>query len=118
MIHFSNHAIDRYRERVKPAMQRNHVKRELKHLATLATMTEAPPDWIGNKPSEDPHRYIEITDGICFSLVKVPDGWLATTCLIRGGHINKYRKPKPRRVNDFYTSRPKRVRRNQLRRAA
>lgn len=124
MIHFSNHAIDRYRERVKPDMRRNHVKRELKHLASMATMADAAPKWLdkGDTPvsGEDSHgtRYLEVTDGICFTLTRVHDGWLATTCLIRGGHVAKYRKPKRRKVNDWATSGERRRERNRIRRAA
>lgn len=115
MIHFTNHAIDRYRERVKPWMKRNHVRRELCVLVEGLTPIGLPPLWV-DKPIRERVRYVEVTDGIAFVCMPVQDGdWLAVTCLIRAGRVE--RKPKPYRHGGF-TGRQKRIRRNEIRRAA
>jgi hypothetical protein len=82
----SDHAVDRYHERVKPALDRDAAEREL--LALLATVpaTEAKPEWLYIPEGlVNITSYCELSEGIVAPLRRhVPvRGFIACTILIR-----------------------------------
>ena len=101
MIHSSNHAVNRYWQRVKPNLPRNHVRNELKALARMGTITDAPPSWWKTDIREG-HRYVEVSDGIAFALKRTGDDYIATTCVIRAGHKALVPKSVGRKDSDTY----------------
>ena len=83
MIRPSKHAVDRYHERVKPALPVWKAKAELEAFVAQATeLAEAPPWHVDPEPGA---RHFEITDGIC----AVVRDELVTTVVVRGGHCDR-----------------------------
>lgn len=115
MIYFSNHCVNRYRERVKPGMDFDQAKQELIALVGRAEPQEDPPEW-STCYAADGNGYIDVTDGIAIACSRDARGrWIATTCLIWAGNVARIKKPKR---PDFKTVGDKRRERNRVRRAA
>lgn len=84
-IGFSRHAVERYRERIRPSLECEAVKAELSRLLATALVTRERPAWL----TEDEHgtaAYLLLADGeICLPLMRRAAGELySTTCLFRG----------------------------------
>lgn len=76
----SKHAVQRYQERVKPALPIHRAKLELEAFVEQAReLTEAPPWHLNPEPGS---RHFEIADGIC----AVVRNEVVTTVVIRGSH--------------------------------
>ena len=88
MLNVSSHAIERYRERVKPALDFDPAKLELEALLEIAGPFETePPEWMrGEQPEND--GFIELSDGI---VAAIQGGYVATI-LTRSGASSVYRQ--------------------------
>lgn len=83
MIVLSTHAVERYRDRVKPALSVADARTELQVLLEGAgPPTERPPFAAGYGQGD---AFVEVSDGICLVLVRHPDKLVAATCLVRCG---------------------------------
>jgi hypothetical protein len=85
----TNHAAERFQERVKPALGLIQARQELVALVEMtdAEIASEPPDWLrGFRPDSD--GYIELSDGV---VAGVMDGVIATI-LVRGGAPSSYRQ--------------------------
>lgn len=96
-VYFTHHALDRYIERVKPLLDREGARTELRRLVELAPApTGKPPRWAPRAlDRRNSSRFIAITDGICLALVETTSygepSLLAVTVLFRTGMANKDR---------------------------
>jgi len=85
-VQFSEHAVTRFAERVRPTLDTDHIREELSRLLSTATVSKVPPDWV--RPGSGkvtPAAYLVLGDEICLPLVvnHGADGeWTATTTLL------------------------------------
>jgi hypothetical protein len=78
------HAVERYRERVRPQLDRAQANTELKRLLPHATLLDHAPVWVLEGPtSEVGDVWLEIADGIGFPLRAHGTKLSALTCLVR-----------------------------------
>src|SRR4051812_18838316 len=79
----SDHAVDRYIERVKPTLTRREATKDLRRLArSVGSITTERPDWVGEACHVD--GWLLLGDDIALPVLKTPVGWLAKTVLARG----------------------------------
>lgn len=93
-IDLTAHAIRRFRDRVRPALDFDCAADELARLVGQAELTPLAPDW-GRGVA---HLYLVAGD-VVLTLDPAlcdPERLVATTCLVRGGH------PRRRRRRDHY----------------
>lgn len=85
-IEFSAHARQRYRERVGPEVDDARLRQHLAEIARHGELTTHPPRWFAERARAVSALYLVIGD-VMFPLVERPDGrgWLAKTCIARGG---------------------------------
>lgn len=105
----SKHAVDRYVERVKPALTPKHAHWEMARVLSHAEVVNDLPEWCGSRPEEVPTDfYLVLCGSICFP---VHEGWIKTT-LTRGSlpPLTRERRNENRRaanLHRFYESRHK-----------
>ena len=90
-LHVSDHAVERFNERVRPTLDRPAAKRELLRLVSLAERSTVPPDW--HLKEEHDADYLHLSDGIACTV----KGRSVTTVLIRGSHSDLHRAERKRR---------------------
>ena len=97
MIGLTQHAVARYRERVRPALDADQVRRELLALLELAGDPGPPPEWV--HAAADPcHAYLELADGVALGLkANGRTRWDAVTVFVRGGEAESYRRHRARK---------------------
>ncbi len=86
----TRHAIKRYIERVKPAMDAVQAREDLDRMIPMGRFIEKP-DWL-NEASDDPrpdHRFYELVEGIVLAVA--PDDSIVTV-LTQGGLSPQRRK--------------------------
>lgn len=86
-VRISDHAITRYRERCKPALDDENAGRDLGRIAALGRVLTEAPRWLVGRARQTSPLYLEVGDII---LPLVPDrggsgDWCAVTCIARGG---------------------------------
>ena len=92
----SAHAIERYRDRVKPDLTFEEANAELRRLLRHATVVSERPSWSNDKHEDA--TYAVLSDGIV--LVVLSDRYaagIAVTCLTRGGVGDEARAKRNRR---------------------
>lgn len=92
----TNHAVERYVERVKPTFDFSEARRELQRLCDLAgEPSRERPDWhfLPEHATEAAEFYLTLSDGIC-AAVKGTD---VVTVLTRGGSSPAHRANKRER---------------------
>lgn len=98
MIYLTEHAIERYHERVKPALAPEQARREAITLARRAEPTRDRPRWWYQRQGDDVlEAWAYVTEGIAFGLVKRDNGWVALTCCTAGGMSDVVREARRRR---------------------
>jgi hypothetical protein len=101
----TDHAIARYRERVKPGLSFEQAERELLHVLGFALVVEVTPAWAQGHGHDRLVGWAVLGDGIAFPLVRQPDGQVvAATCVTRGGcaedEVERRRRGKAMRRHD------------------
>jgi hypothetical protein len=69
-IRVTDHAVEQYQARVKPALDFDQARREVLALVLGAEIQAEPPPWLWPDPSNKPEGYIVVADGICFPVAK------------------------------------------------
>jgi hypothetical protein len=77
----TNHAVERYIERVKPALEFEAAMHEIRALTPSAEFSESRPAWAAATNEPDSEGYLVVCDSFAFPVV---NGHL-TTCLTRCG---------------------------------
>jgi hypothetical protein len=90
-LQITNHAADRYVERVKPLLDREGARSEILRLLPTARLIDFPA-WIDQSKHQG-ELAVELTDGI---VAVVRDRWMVTIC-IRGSMKEKTRKSRNKR---------------------
>ena len=96
-VALTDHAIARYCERVKPALDPQQAEGELLALMEQGRVISEPA-WRVDFPSTD--CYLELCDGIVLALSRERKGYIATTTLTRGGSSSSRREDRNKRKAD------------------
>lgn len=75
----SAHAVEQYRERVKPGLDLDTARGELERLRPVGEISADAPSWV-NAAKPAPY-YMLLGDAIVLPLAPDRDGWVATTCV-------------------------------------
>jgi hypothetical protein len=75
----SAHAVEQYRDRVKPGLDPDAARAELEHLRALGRVQTEPPGWVN--PARPAAYYLLLGDQIVLPLAPQADAWVATTCV-------------------------------------
>lgn len=86
----STHALDRYAQRVRPALTRDQASHDLERLiATHGHLDTQPPPWLRAAPGR---AYLHLGDDVCLPLAGAPGGWVAVTTAVRGSMPHEARQ--------------------------
>ena len=80
-VDLSDHAVEQYRERAKPALDLVAARAELQRLVFSGEIVTEPPDWTrsaGTKPYS-----LVIADTLALPLAPQAGRWITTTCLVK-----------------------------------
>jgi hypothetical protein len=75
----SEHAIEQYQHRVKPALEPGAARAELDQLRPLGQVCDEAPRWLN--AARPARYYLLLGDAIVLPLAPQADGWIATTCV-------------------------------------
>ena len=75
----SGHAVERYRDRVKPGLDSDAARTELERLCALGLIHTEAPGWVN--PARPAAYYLLLGDLIVLPLAPQADAWVATTCV-------------------------------------
>jgi len=75
----SVHAVEQYRERVKPGLDPDGARAELEQLCTLGRIETDAPGWVN--AARPAAYYLLLGDQIVLPLAPQADTWVATTCV-------------------------------------
>ena len=92
-IRISDHCVDRYIERVKPALSIEQAEADLERLVGLAGIAAEPPAWHEERSLLESDGYVVICDEIALPLQRAHDAgvFVATTCVTRTSVSGKAR---------------------------
>ena len=85
-VELSRHAVERFQQRVRPALEPLEAEEELARLALVAELTSEPPDWHAVSCAQRASWYLVAAD-IVLPLKQhatEPHVLVATTCMARG----------------------------------
>lgn len=101
-IHLSQHAIDRFHERVRPGLDRAAAEDALAQLALLGTIESEPPEWLARRQRQRAACYLVAGDVVLplDPYRRDPRVLVALTCVARGGisELARQRRNEGRRV--------------------
>ena len=85
-IRLTQHAIERFHERVRPGLAMAAAEEELARLVSIADVVTEPPPWHGERQRRTAPAYLVIGDLVLPAewLVGEPDVLVAVTCIARG----------------------------------
>ncbi len=86
-IMFTRHALDRYRERVQPALGYREVVDAVRRILAHGRISGEAPSWLAQRQRTSSSHYLEIGD-VVFPLrggVAANGRLVAVTCIARGG---------------------------------
>jgi hypothetical protein len=92
LVELSSHALVRYRERVKPALAFEAASRELFALLAVGEHVCEAPSWLAAKQRTVAEAYLVIGDDLVLPLARTASGWIAKTCIARGGISSRARE--------------------------
>jgi hypothetical protein len=79
-VRISQHAVQRYRERIKPGLDEAGARVELERLRAVGTVVREPPRWL--HAADRAPCYLLLGDDVALPLLRVADGgWIASTCV-------------------------------------
>ena len=93
-IHLSSHAVERFHQRARPALDPAEALDELARLVLVADLVDTPPHWHARSCAQLAPWYLVIAD-VLLPLkehVVEPGVLVATTCLVRGVHSDDVRR--------------------------
>jgi len=75
----SEHAVEQYRDRVKPGLDSDAARAELEQLCALGLIQTEAPGWVN--PARPAARYLLLGDEVVLPLAPQAEAWVATTCV-------------------------------------
>lgn len=83
-VQLTAHAIQRYNERCRPALDRAEAGRDLRRLLSHGRMVPESPPWTQRTQATFSERYLVVGTDIVLPLRRAGGLWVAVTCLVRG----------------------------------
>jgi len=78
-VALSAHAVEQYRQRVRPGLDQDGARTELEGLRETGEISTGAPAWLNAaKPAS---YYLLLGDDVVLPVVSYGDGWIATTCV-------------------------------------
>jgi hypothetical protein len=103
LVTLSQHAVDRYQQRVRPALSAELAREDLGRLIGLGRVASEPPSWLADRQAQRAAFYLTVGDVV---LPLDPDRrdterLIALTCIARGGisEIARHARNQRRRMN-------------------
>ena len=86
-IELSSHAVDRFRERVRPGLDPEAACDELARLAAIGELHDEAPAWLAARQRQEATAYLVAGDVVLPLQARPnpPDHYGVPTCLVRGG---------------------------------
>ena len=86
-IELSRHAVERFRERVRPGLDVDAASDELARLAAIGEIHEEAPEWLASRQRQVASLYLVAGDVVLPLQFRMgeDDCYGAMTCLVRGG---------------------------------
>lgn len=111
-VRFSAHAVQRYRERVKPTLTMRQAEQDLIRVASFGRLLEKPPAWLLSPWHAGAPLYLELAD-IVLTLRTRPPAFelIATTCMTRRSEGRRPRQGRPSKRKGHRSARRSRPRR-------
>ncbi len=94
-VRISAHAVDRYRERIKPGLDEAAARIELERLRAVGTVVREPPTWL--HAADHAPCYLLFGDDIVLPLLHADGGWIASTCVPKSTLTSERRQAKTAR---------------------
>ncbi len=95
-VRISQHAVQRYRERIKPGLDEAAARSELERLRAVGTVVREPPTWL--HAADHAPCYLLFGDDVALPLLRHSDGgWVASTCVPRSTLTSERRQAKTAR---------------------
>ena len=94
-IDLSEHAVEQYRERIRPGLDHDDARLELARLVPSGEIRDTPPDW-AHSASAKPY-YLVIGDALALPLAAQHGRWVTTTCLVQTTLTPRRREERNRR---------------------
>lgn len=94
-VAFTDHALRRYIERVRPTLSRTSAREELAAVLRLAEIREDFPPFRANSTEAD--GYAMLGEDVCFPCKRRSNGWMALTCITSDTHSEWWRAKRNRR---------------------
>jgi hypothetical protein len=112
-VTLSNHCVNRFHERVRPALEVLHARAQLEYLIEHGKIEKAPPDWMARTMRQKADAYLVVGTDLVLPLVAAgPLGeMVAKTCISRGGISEQARQRRSARAHDRKNARRARRRR-------
>lgn len=84
-VDLSRHAVERFQERVRPALTVGQAEDELARLLAVCEVSGVAPSWVGHEEEQRPaDAFVELSDGVCVILHEErPGAFSAVTCVTR-----------------------------------
>lgn len=90
-IRLTDHAVERYQLRVRPALTIAQVREDLERLMAFGKFVEKPPAWV--VPDDDrADGYLILAPGVCLAVVQERHCRVAVTCLTNMGLSDETRR--------------------------
>ncbi len=111
----SEHALERFQMRVRPALEVDAARVELQRLIELAEFASEPPAWHAVRTRREADGYLLVGDLLMPLRYLASSGsWLILTCIARGGISDRARGGR----NEVRRSRGRQAKRRRLRQGA
>lgn len=97
-IQFKPHAVERYRDHLRPALSVKDAEVDLQRIAAHARISWRAPRWLGGSSRQDVTMFLTVADA-AFPLAPSEDGTclIALTCRVRGSLSASVRESRNRK---------------------
>jgi hypothetical protein len=94
-IDLSQHAVEQYRERIRPGLDHADARVELARLVPSGEIRATPPEWARSATAKP--YYLVIGDALALPLAAQHGRWVTTTCLVQTTLTPRRREERSRR---------------------
>jgi hypothetical protein len=81
-VGFSDHAVERFSERLRPGIDPEEVRRQLSRMLSAAVVTRRPPEWFRQPPGQHADAFLVVGPDVVMPLRRRPNGELVAATTI------------------------------------